>query len=228
MRGLYAIVDVGTLSAAGIDPVRFTQSVLAVRPCAIQLRAKDMPAREVLSLLRQLAPLCRRSGVPLVANDRADLASFAGCDIVHVGQDDIAIDLVRRIAPGLGVGISTHTRAQLEIALAARPTYVAYGPVFATTTKEHPSPVVGLDGLREAAALAAAAGVPLIGIGGITAERASDVAAIADSAAVVAALVPSRAEQTPERDWLIEVTRRARVIHDAFARRPGAPAEVRA
>ena len=225
MRGLYAIVDVGTLTAARIDPLRFAESVLSARPCALQLRAKDVPAREVLALLRAMVPLCRRAKVPLVANDRADLASFAGCDIVHIGQEDIPVDLVRRIASGLGVGISTHTIPQLQLALAARPTYVAFGPVFHTTTKANPSPSVGLDGLREAATLAKAAGIPLVAIGGITLERASEVAAIADAAAVVAALMPGASRDV---DVFADVARRAQVLQDALTRRAPAPIEVRA
>jgi thiamine-phosphate pyrophosphorylase len=188
MRGLYAIVDVETLRAEGLDPVKFAESVLGARPAAVQLRAKELPARETLALLRAIAPMCHRAKVPLVANDRADLAAFAGCDMVHVGQDDISIDLVRRIAPGLGVGVSTHTPEQLKTALAAKPTYVAYGPVFATASKKDAYPTVGVDALNEAAAMARAAGVPLVAVGGITLERAREIAKVVDAVAVIAAL----------------------------------------
>src|SRR6516164_1745367 len=164
MRGLYAIADVDTLDARGLDPVAFADAVLRASPAALQLRAKGVPAREALALLRELAPMCHRAGVPLVANDRPDLAILAGCDAVHVGQSDMPIDRVRRIAPGLGVGVSTHDLDQLDAALAARPLYVAYGPVFETTTKTNPDPVVGVGALRAARAHAVAAGVPLVGI----------------------------------------------------------------
>src|SRR5580692_9277912 len=112
MRGLYAIVDAGALDVRGLDPLAFAEAVLSVSPAALQLRAKNVSARETLALLRALAPMCHRSGVLLVANDRPDLALMAGCDLVHVGQDDMPIERVRRIAPGLGVGISTHTLEQ--------------------------------------------------------------------------------------------------------------------
>src|SRR5689334_17379343 len=128
MRGLYAIVDVGILSTRGVDVLAFAKAVLLARPAALQLRAKDVAARELLALLRALQPMCRQMHVPLVANDRADVAVLAGCDIVHIGQTDMPIEMVRKIAPALGIGVSTHNPAQLLRALEHRPTYVAYGP----------------------------------------------------------------------------------------------------
>jgi thiamine-phosphate pyrophosphorylase len=191
MRGLYAIVDVGTLTRRGLDPVWLAEAILVARPAALQLRAKDLPARETLNLLRALAPMCHRAGVPLVANDRADLATFAGCDMVHIGQQDISIDLVRRLAPKLGVGISTHSIAELDAALAARPTYVAFGPVFSTSTKTGAGPALGIALLEEAAARARACGVPLVAIGGVAEDNAASVGVHADAGAVISALVPA-------------------------------------
>jgi thiamine-phosphate pyrophosphorylase len=216
MRGLYAIVDWGTLAAHHLDPVAFADAVLRARPAALQLRAKDAPARETLALLRELAPMCHRAGVPLVANDRPDLALFAGCDLVHVGQTDMPIERVRRIAPRLGVGVSTHTLEQLDAALAARPAYVAFGPVFATTTKANPDPVVGLDGLAAASARAVAAGVPLVAIGGITRERVASLAGLADAVAVVSDLVPNVAGS----EALHEVTARALAFQQLLGSEP--------
>ncbi|MBX3228172.1 MAG: thiamine phosphate synthase [Labilithrix sp.] len=209
MKGLYAIVDTGLLARRGTDPIAYARAILEARPAALQLRAKDVPARAILSLLRALGPLCRQAGVPLVANDRADLATLAGCDVVHIGQEDLPYDLVHRIAPQLSVGISTHDLAQLERALADKPGYVAFGPVFATMTKVNPDPVVGIDGLRAAAAKTRAAGVPLVAIGGITLANAAEVAPHADAFAVIADLHPEGAS-------LREVTERARAFQAAF------------
>jgi thiamine-phosphate pyrophosphorylase len=224
MRGLYAIVDVGALALRRIDAAAFADAILRVRPAALQLRAKEVPARETLALLRELAPMCHRAGVPLVANDRPDLAILAGCDCVHVGQSDMPIDRVRRIAPRLDVGVSTHNRDQLEAALAARPRYVAYGPVFETSSKKEPDPVVGVAGLRAAHALAAAARVPLVGIGGITRERARDLVGLVDAVAVIAELLPpvvlAGAAPPPPAEVLREVTARARTLHELFASEP--------
>lgn len=188
MRGLYAIVDVSTLARHGVHPVPFAEAVLSAAPAALQVRAKDLAARPFLELLRELAPRCRRAGVPLVANDRADLAALGGCDMVHVGQDDLPVALVRRIAPRVAVGVSTHDASQLAEALASAPDYVAYGPVFTTHSKDNASPVVGLAGLAAAASMAAAVGVPLVAIGGIDVARARLVAEHAQAGAVISAL----------------------------------------
>jgi thiamine-phosphate pyrophosphorylase len=213
MRGLYAIVDWGTLRSRHLDPIAFADAVLRARPAALQLRAKDVQPRETLALLRELAPMCHRAGVPLVANDRPDFALFAGCDIVHVGQEDMPIDRVRRIAPRLAVGVSTHTLEQLDVALGARPAYVAYGPVFLTTTKAHPDPVVGVEGLRAASQRARAAGVSIVAIGGITREHLGALVPLVDAVAVVSDLVPALGGD----DALREVAARAHVYQRAFA-----------
>jgi len=210
VRGLYAIVDVGALEARRIHPVAFAEAVLRVRPAALQLRAKELPPRDTLALLRELAPMCHRSGVPLVANDRPDFAILAGCDLVHVGQTDMPIDRVRRLVPGVGIGVSTHTLEQLDAALAARPAYVAFGPVFETSTKAIPDPVVGIAAVRKAYARAAAAGIPLVAIGGITRDRVPGLVGTVDAVAVIADLIP------PIGDALREVTARARALHEPF------------
>jgi thiamine-phosphate pyrophosphorylase len=223
MHGLYAIVDVGALATRRIAPVPFAEAVLRVRPAALQVRAKDVPARETLALMRELAPMCHRANVPLVANDRPDLAILAGCDAVHVGQQDMPIDRVRRITPTLGVGVSTHNLEQLDAALAAHPLYVAYGPVYETSTKRDPDPVVGLAGIRAAHARAAASGVPLVAIGGITRERARELVGLVDAVAVVAELLPPVvvAGAAPNAGEILrEVTARARVLHELFASEP--------
>jgi thiamine-phosphate pyrophosphorylase len=212
MRGLYAIVDLGALAARRLEPVPFAEAVLVVKPAALQLRAKDSPAREVLALLRELAPMCHRSGVLLVANDRPDLALLAGCDMVHVGQTDMPIERVRRITPGLRVGVSTHTLDQLDVALAVAPAYVAFGPVFETHTKQNPDPIVGVEAVRAAHVHAMAAGIPLVAIGGITRERARELVGLVEAVAVVAELLPSRTGP----DAMREVTARAEALHAMF------------
>jgi thiamine-phosphate pyrophosphorylase len=211
MRGLYAIADVTTLLARNVDVIPFVRSVVAARPAAVQLRAKALPAREMLALLRAMVPMCHQAGVPLVANDRVDVAALAGCDMVHIGQQDVPYEIVHRIAPQLAVGVSTHGPEQLARALAQSPAYVAYGPVFATTSKAHPDPVVGLEGLRAAHATARAAGIPLVAIGGVTLENAREVARHAEAVAVIGALLPGVGPVD-----LAEVTARARRLHSVF------------
>jgi thiamine-phosphate pyrophosphorylase len=190
MRGLYAIVDVDFLRSAQVPWLDFAGEVLEARPVVLQLRAKSAGARETLERLRALKPLCARAKVPLFANDRPDLAVLAGCDGVHVGQEDLPVSEVRRFARSLRIGVSTHDLGQLETALSDKPDYVAYGPVFPTSSKKRPSPVVGLDGLRAAAERASLRAIPLVAIGGIELSRAAEVARITPLGAVISALLP--------------------------------------
>jgi thiamine-phosphate pyrophosphorylase len=190
MRGLYAIVDVDFLETRQISPIAFAERVLAARPAILQLRAKSLGAGATLSLLRALRPLCVDRGVPLFANDRPDLAVLASADGVHVGQRDLSVSDVRRFARSLRVGVSTHTLEELDAALAEKPDYVAFGPVFPTASKERPDPVVGIEGLRAAAERARAASIPLVAIGGLDAPRARLAREHADLVAMISALLP--------------------------------------
>jgi thiamine-phosphate pyrophosphorylase len=198
------------LGSAALGITDFAECVLAARPPLLQLRAKHSGARDTLALLRALRPLCTRAGARLIANDRPDLALLAECDGVHVGQDDLPLSIVRQIAPGLLVGVSTHSLAQLLAALAEKPDYVAFGPVFSTLSKERPDPSVGLAGLAEAYLAARAAAVPLVAIGGIDLLRAEQLARHCDLAAVIGALVPNPPS-------LEGVTARARALHSALS-----------
>jgi thiamine-phosphate pyrophosphorylase len=191
MQGLYPVVDMDALTARGIPVLEFAGAVLVVRPPWLQLRAKHLGSRDTLRLLRALRPLATRSGTALFANDRPDLAELAGCDGVHLGQDDLELGDVRRCFPRLRIGISTHNPEQLETALAERPDYVAYGPVFETRSKERAEPVVGIDGLHRAVGLAEAARCTLVAIGGIDLERGREIGALGAAGATIAALFPA-------------------------------------
>lgn len=189
-RGLYAILDFELLQSSGVGWRDLASAVLQERPAALQLRAKRAVPRDVLEILRALRPLCTRAGVPLFANDRPDLALLAGCDGVHVGQDDLPLSEVRRFAPDLLVGLSTHSLAQVQEALKEPPDYLAFGPVFRTSSKSDPEPTVGPSGLRAAYALTAPAKVPLVAIGGIEAFNVGLVRDHCDQVAVIKALIP--------------------------------------
>jgi thiamine-phosphate pyrophosphorylase len=199
VRGLYPILDVQALTARGIDPLAFADAVLSAHPPILQLRSKLGGARDPLSLLRELLPRCRRVKTLLYANDRPDLALLAGADGVHLGQNDVPAEALREFAPGLGFGLSTHDLAELDQALAERPNYVAFGPVFATQSKQDPERVVGSGLLREAGLRARSAGIPLVAIGGIDLERASEVAEHADLGSVIGALAHQDARVVLER-----------------------------
>ncbi len=126
--------------------------------------------------------------VRLIMNDRADLCLAAGFDGVHVGQDDLSPESVRKIiGPDRWLGVSTHNPEQLNEADLTSADYLAIGPVFATSSKEKPDPVVGLEGVRRARALTRK---PLVAIGGITRANADSVIeAGADSVAVISDLL---------------------------------------
>lgn len=132
----------------------------------VQVRAKELPDGELLAVLEEARAVTRRLHVPLVVNDRPDLAALAGADFVHVGQDDLPLRAVRRF--GIPAGLSTHSREEVDRAEAD---YIAVGPVFATPTKPG-RPAVGLDLVRYAAVHAPA---PWFAIGGIDRTNVADV-----------------------------------------------------
>jgi thiamine-phosphate pyrophosphorylase len=122
--------------------------------------------------------------VTFVVNDRADVAALAGASGVHVGQEDLSVEDARAVVgPDKLVGISTHNRAQFEQAAATSADYIAVGPIFSTSTKANPDPIVGKEFIRQVRPLT---DKPIVAIGGITLERAAEaVRAGADSVAVI-------------------------------------------
>jgi thiamine-phosphate pyrophosphorylase len=204
-RGLYAIVDGDAL--AGRDALAFARDVLDAGDLfALQLRAKRWPASRMLEVAGALAEMCRAAHVPFVVNDRPDVAVLVRAHATHVGQDDLPIAAVRRVARGLAVGCSTHDERQVMRALEDGPDYVAFGPVFATASKVNPDAVVGLE--RLAKTVRAAAPRPVVAIGGITLERAL---LVRESGAAAGAVIAVLAN-APER----EVALRARALHRAL------------
>lgn len=208
---LYAVLDVDLADARGLDPVTVADIWLAEGVRLIQLRAKQLSFGPMTELASVLALRARASAATFIVNDRADVAALAGADGVHLGQDDLS---PADVGPLLGassiVGLSTHTSAQLTAALDSRVDYVAMGPVYATTTKARPDPVVGLEGVRQAAALAARASRPLVAIGGLAVDRA---AAVLDAGAQSLAVASGLLDPDPRsaaRRWLDAVGLQAR------------------
>lgn len=180
---LYALTD-ASAPGSHVEQVR-EYADAGVR--IIQVRDKLASSRALYETVVAALEITRPRGVRLIVNDRVDVALAAGADGVHVGQDDLPAGSAREILGPLAIiGISTHSLAQAAAAAGLPVDYVAIGPVFATSTKANPDPVVGLEGLR---AVRAAVTTPLVAIGGITLEKAPDVfAAGADSVAVVSDL----------------------------------------
>jgi thiamine-phosphate pyrophosphorylase len=153
----------------------------------LQYRNKSGNARQMLEEARELRARLGAS-VTLIMNDRADLCLAAGFDGLHVGQDDLSPEAARRIlGPARWLGVSTHNPEQLAEADKTSADYLAIGPVFATTSKANPDPVVGLEGVRRARELTRK---PMVAIGGITRAYArSVIEAGADAVAVISDLL---------------------------------------
>ncbi|MCC7185510.1 MAG: thiamine phosphate synthase [Acidobacteria bacterium] len=198
---LYPILDIDLLTARGLDPLDVCDVWLDGGIRLIQLRAKGLASGPMLALAEALLSRTRAAGGHLLINDRADIAAMCGADGVHVGQDDLSPGEVRRLIGATAiVGLSTHTDTQVADAVAQPVSYIAIGPVFGTRTKNTGYDAVGLAQVRRAADVAHAAGVPLVAIGGITADRAHEVlAAGADSVAVISDLVGTTLAATATR-----------------------------
>jgi thiamine-phosphate pyrophosphorylase len=139
--------------------------------------------------------------VLFLVNDRADVARLAGASGVHVGQEDLDVAAARcLVGPDMLVGVSTHNLEQIARGAASSADYIAVGPVFSTSTKTNPDPVVGLDLLRKARA---ASDKPLVAIGGITLDlAASAIEAGADSVAVISGILAADDPYQRAREYL--------------------------
>jgi thiamine-phosphate pyrophosphorylase len=150
----------------------------------LQYRNKSASSREFLETSKRLSSLLIPQGVSFIVNDRADVAFLAGASGVHVGQEDLSVEGARSVmGEGKLVGISTHNLEQFQEAATTSADYIAVGPIFSTSTKAKPDPVVGIEFIRRVRTLT---DKPIVAIGGITLDRASEIMrAGADSVAVV-------------------------------------------
>jgi thiamine-phosphate pyrophosphorylase len=199
---LYAIVDAAFFPTAQ-SIFAFAEELVAGGCTLLQYRNKGGSPRVMLEQARELRRRCgphpnlaksapagwaTQASVRLIMNDRADLCLAAEFDGVHVGQEDLSAESVRGIiGAGRWLGVSTHNPEQMVEANRTSADYVAIGPVFSTSSKAQPDPVVGLEGVRRARGLTRK---PVVAIGGITRQNAEAViAAGADSVAVIADLL---------------------------------------
>jgi len=196
---LYAIVDVSCFAPplrSVTSIVDYARDIAAGGAMLIQYRNKVGGTREMMAHAGEMRHVLD-DGVTLIMNDRADLCLAAEFNGVHVGQDDLSLEGARAvIGPGRILGASTHNLDQLREADAGPADYIAFGPVFKTSSKQNPDPLVGLDGIRAARA---ATKKPLVAIGGITRANARSVIdAGADSVAVIADLLNSPSKVAEE------------------------------
>lgn len=185
-----------------VDDVRWVRRLLPLGVRTIQLRIKERPEAEVRRQIREaLAVAADHDGCQMIVNDYWQAAIREGATWLHLGQEDLAgADLAAIRAAGIQLGVSTHSPEELANALAARPDYVALGPIYETTLKKMPWSPQGLARIGEWKARLAC---PLVAIGGITLERAPAVlAAGADSIAVVSDVLRAPDPDGRARAWL--------------------------
>jgi thiamine-phosphate pyrophosphorylase len=178
---LYVILDAALLTVPESECARKLADA-GVR--LLQYRNKSAFSRELFETSSRLSSLLTPRGVSFLVNDRADVAFLAGATGVHVGQEDLGVEEARRvIGASKWIGVSTHNLEQFERAAATSADYIAVGPVFSTSTKANPDPVVGIEFIRRTRPLT---DKPIVAIGGITLEHAAEVVeAGADSVAVI-------------------------------------------
>jgi thiamine-phosphate pyrophosphorylase len=194
---LYVIIS----SSLPADVISLTQKCVAGGADCIQLRAKDAEDDKLFAMVVEFVQICKAGGVFSIINDRADIAVAACADGVHLGQNDLPVEQVRKLqlAP-LIIGKSTHSLKELEATCKENPTYVSLGPVFPTPTKPGVEPV-GLDYVKQGLEKLADTGIGHVAIGGITPENVEQVleagtACISVCSAVTEARDPTAACRT--------------------------------
>lgn len=200
--GLYAILDVGSLGDR--SPVDAARALLRGGCAALQLRAKHLGREPLLALARDIVVLARDFGTPFIVNDDVSVARECGATGVHLGQQDLEVVEARRLLrPEQKIGLSTHNAAQAREAAKLGADYIGLGPIFATQTKKDTEPVLGLAALGE---ICRQVTLPVVAIGGITAEHAAEVAgAGATAAAAISAVLGEQ-----------DIEQAARLFHHRF------------
>ncbi len=185
ITGVYLVTDRASLSGKSLDKV----ILHAVKGGAkmVQLREKEVSTRFFIEEAQRIKNILTPYTVPLIINDRVDVALAVGADGVHIGQEDMPYPLARKLmGPGAIIGLSVETLEQVEAAEDLDVAYLGVSAIFATPTKTNTRHQWGLDGLRKVRAMSRH---PLVAIGGINASNAAEVMqAGADSLAVVSAI----------------------------------------
>lgn len=187
--GLYFIM--GTSDVSSEDPLAVLESALHGGITLFQLREKgtgSLEGQEKFAFAKSCQRLCQAFGVPFIVNDDVDLALAVNADGVHVGQDDCAAAIVRKkLGPERILGVSVHTVAEAEAAIAAGADYVGMGPVYETISKPDARAAAGTAGIQEVAERFPE--LPIVAIGGITARNMAEILASgAKGVAVISAI----------------------------------------
>lgn len=185
-----------------VDSAAWIERLVPLGVKLVQLRIKDRTLSDIRTDIRVAKAVCEAHGCQLILNDHWRLAIEEGCDFIHLGQEDLAAaDLAAIRKAGLKLGLSTHDDAELEIALAARPDYIALGPIYPTILKAMPWAPQGLDRLRDWKSRIGP--LPLVAIGGLSVERIAGVFENgADSAAVVTDITRNSNPEQRTVEWI--------------------------
>ncbi|TIW20963.1 MAG: thiamine phosphate synthase [Mesorhizobium sp.] len=185
-----------------VDSAAWIERLVPLGVRLVQLRIKDMDEDGLRMEIRKAKALCARHRCQLIINDHWRLAIEEGCDFVHLGQEDLqTADLPAIQAAGIRLGLSTHDHAELETAMAARPDYIALGPVYPTILKKMKWAPQGLGRVRVWKDRVAP--TPLVAIGGLNPERLDGIyGAGADSAAVVTDITLNSDPEARTREWI--------------------------
>src|SRR5579862_4991199 len=196
----YPVLDPEIAARHGVDPTAVAELILEGGAAILQFRHKGFFSREVFAQLERIAKLCRDAHVLFVVNDRADLAAITGAAL-HLGQYDLTPSAARKVVGDATlIGFSTHNESQLRAAAAEPANYLALGPIFGTSSKNNPDPIVGIDELRRMRPLTDR---PLVAIGGITRGNAQSVlAAGADSVAIIGDLFADGNLRARIEEWV--------------------------
>jgi thiamine-phosphate pyrophosphorylase len=184
---VYPITDV---SISGLSHAEQVALLAGGGATLVQIREKHAPPLQFYEQAKAAMAVARERGVQIIINDRVDIALAVGADGVHLGQDDLPPEAARRLlGDNAVIGYSTHSLSQALEVTKLPVDYIAIGPIFQTSTKENPSPVVGLEGLR--VVREAIGKLPLVAIGGITPANIEEVIeAGADAVAMIRGLWP--------------------------------------
>ena len=199
----YPILDTAVLAARAC-PLNATAEVLLDSGVKIlQYRHKEDWTQAHFDEAKRLAEMCQEAGVLFVLNDRADFAKLLRAAL-HLGQEDMSPTAARKIVSDEVMGYSTHNAAQMNLGNTEPVEYLSIGPIFATTSKLRPDPVVGVAGLKTIRALTKK---QLCAIGGITLQNVKEVfAAKADSVALISGFLPEKfdrkALKAKAMEWL--------------------------
>jgi thiamine-phosphate pyrophosphorylase len=186
LSGLYVILDPSvSLARPLVEVMRTAAEAGAV---LFQYRNKTASMKDAYMEALTLHDAAAKAGVLFIVNDRCDLAMAVDADGVHLGQQDLPLDLARKVmGPKKLIGISTHNADQVREATAGKPDYLGFGPIFTPGSKQDHAPVVGLEGLRMIRSLTA---LPVFAIGGIHIDQVDEVMrAGADGVAVISAIL---------------------------------------